>query len=245
MNHDPWKPGRRRVYLMRHGAVSYLLADGRRVADTDAVVLTEDGVRQARAMAAVLAEVPLDLALCTGLPRTRQTAETVLAGRAVAVGTIAPLREIRPGPIDDLEAAAVMPEYVYAAERAAEPGWRFGRGEAFDAFYDRVTAAFERLLLDGGGWQRVLLVAHGMTNRALLAWTTRAGLPGMATFEQDLGCLNVLDFDVEGGRIVRRYVRQLNMTPHGLAKHGVHFTSLERLAWQRAALLDRSRPGMP
>ena len=46
------------------------------------------------------------------------------------------------------------------------------------------------------------------------------GGPGMATFEQDTCCLNVLDADVIDGQIVRRYIRLLNMTPYNLTKHG-------------------------
>lgn len=236
MSQPAWKDGRRRIYLMRHGAVSYLLPDGRRVADTDAVDLTADGIEQARAMGRVLAEVPLDRAACTGLPRTRQTAEHALEGRGLEVEVIAPLREIRPGRIDDLAEHRIEPDYVYAMERAAEPGMTFGGGEAFAGFYDRVTATFERLVVAPGDWHRMLLVAHGGTNRALLAWTTRAGLDGLATFEQDLGCLNVLDFDVHDGRIVRRYLRQLNMTPRSLSKHGLVLTSLETMVAQRARL---------
>lgn len=234
---DPEKPGRRRVHLMRHGAVSYLLEDGRRVADTDLVLLTAEGEAQARAMGALLADVPLDRAFCTGLMRTRQTAEHVLAGRALTLEAVEPLREIRAGHVDELPEAALEDEYVYAALRAHEPGRRFGRGEAYADFYARVTAAFERLLLEGD-WQSALLVAHGHTNRALLAWTTGAGLAGFGHVEQDLGCLNVLDFDVVDGRIARRFVRLINFTPENPAKRGVRFTSLERYAWNRARLRD-------
>ena len=37
-------------------------------------------------------------------------------------------------------------------------------------------------------------------------------------------------------RIVRRYLRQLNMTPRSLAKHGLVLTSLETMVAQRARL---------
>jgi broad specificity phosphatase PhoE len=47
----PGTRGRKRVYLMRHGEVSYRRPDGRTVFSTQ-VALTEEGVEQARHMRA-------------------------------------------------------------------------------------------------------------------------------------------------------------------------------------------------
>src|SRR5512134_380036 len=76
----PGTRGRKRIYLMRHGEVSYRRPDGRTVFST-AVPLTQEGADQALAMRELLAEVPFDLGAHTGLERTRQTAELVLEGR--------------------------------------------------------------------------------------------------------------------------------------------------------------------
>ena len=69
---------RRRLYLFRHGAVDNIDESGEWVADPDVVDLNERGRAQAAAMARLFAGVHVDRALCTGLPRTRQTAQTIL-----------------------------------------------------------------------------------------------------------------------------------------------------------------------
>ncbi len=223
----PGTDDRRRIYLLRHGDVEYYQADGRRVEEPDLVPLTDQGRRQAGLMAELLAVVPFDRALHTGLPRTVETATLVLDGRDVPLEKAGPFREIRLGRVDDLPAHRVHAEYVYGIENAAEPGARFARGEAFAEFHARVVDALIELLLTPG-WTRLLLVAHGGTNRAILSWASHGGLRGMAAFEQDTCCLNVLDADVIDGEIVRRYIRLHNMTPYNLTKHGNYLTSVEQ-----------------
>lgn len=223
----PGTDGRRRVYLMRHGEVAYFDAAGRAV-DPDAVALTECGRAQALAMAELLAEVPLDRAGHTGLLRSRQTAELVLAARDLAPETHETLREIRAGRLRDLPPERVDAEFVYGFERAARPGARFAAGEAYADFAARIGAGLEALLL-APGWSRMLMVAHDGTNRAALGWLTGGGLGAMAAFEQDPGCLNIVDVDIVDGRIVRKLVKTLNLTPTNLAKHGNYLTSLEQV----------------
>jgi len=75
----PGTTGRRRIYLMRHGFVDYTSAAVRKARDRRIATLTDRGIEEARAAGAALSEVHFDLALCSGLPRTRQTAEYVLA----------------------------------------------------------------------------------------------------------------------------------------------------------------------
>src|SRR6185369_4996989 len=79
---------RRRIHLLRHAEVVYLQNDGSVVADPRAVALTPAGLQQAKDVGAMLADVKFDKALCSGLPRTRQTAEAVLAGRSMTIGEV-------------------------------------------------------------------------------------------------------------------------------------------------------------
>ena len=66
----PGTRGRKRVYLTRHGEVSYRRPDGRTEFSTQ-VMLTGEGVEQARQMRELLAQVSFDLGAHTGLARTR------------------------------------------------------------------------------------------------------------------------------------------------------------------------------
>jgi probable phosphoglycerate mutase len=223
----PGTRGRKRVYLMRHGEVSYRRPDGRTVFSTQ-VALTEEGVEQARLMRELLAQAPLDLGVHTGLTRTRQTAELVLEGRPVPLEEIPALREMQAGSIEQLSDERIDAEFTYGFERAAEPGAAFPGGESFAAFQDRIVPAFEALLLRGE-WTTALVVGHGGTNAVILAWVTRGGLAGLSAFEQDAGCVNIIDADVVDGEIVRRMLRAVNLTPYNLAKHKHYLTVAERI----------------
>src|SRR5262245_9774219 len=98
---EKWPPPpRRRVYLMRHGEVDYFGADGRPFRP-EVVPLNADGRRQAQAAAAALDGVPFDRVLTSGLRRSVETAELVVAGRGLAVQHDARLREIETGRLSD------------------------------------------------------------------------------------------------------------------------------------------------
>lgn len=221
----PGTQGRRRIYLMRHGDVEYRGEDGKPV-NPKLVQLTDAGVGQATAAAEMLQDIELHRAVCSGLPRTRQTAEIALAGRNIAVEEMPAFAEIKSGRLADMPRKRWEAEFVYGMERADAPRARFAGGEPFGDFYARVTTAFRELLFSPG-WARMLLVAHDGVNRALLAWASGAGLKGMGAFEQDMGCINVLDADVVDGAVERTLIKAVNLTPSNPAKHGMYLTSLE------------------
>lgn len=223
----PGTRGRKRVYLMRHGEVSYQRADGTTVFSTQ-VALTKEGVEQARQMRDLLSQVSFDLVAHTGLARTRQTAEVVLAGAKVKLEEINALREIEAGSIEHLSNERIDAEFTYGLERAAEPGAAFPGGESFAHFQERVVSAFEAFLRRSD-WTTSLLVGHGGTNAVILAWVTRGGLAGLPAFEQDAGCVNIIDADIVDGDILRRIIRAVNLTPYNLAKHEHYLTVAERI----------------
>ena len=225
----PGTSDRRRIYLLRHGAVEYLNPDGTRVENAREVALTPSGREQAERIAELLRDVELDRILHSDLPRTRETAEIVLGdGRERVLEAVPEFREIHIGDIDGVPSDRMETEFAYGFEAAVDPRASFPGGETFGAFFERVVAGFENLLRQPG-WTRMLLVAHGGTNRVILSWMARGGLDSIASFEQDDGCLNVLDVDVVDGTATRRYVRATNLTPHNFAKEGLYLTTMERI----------------
>ena len=74
-----------------------------------------------------------------------------------------------------------------------------------------------------------MLVAHDGVNRVLIGWAAQAGLRAMSAFEQDMCCLNMLDFDIVDGMISRRLVKLVNLTPYDMAKMALNLTSLEHV----------------
>ena len=233
----PGTGARRRIYLLRHGAVEYLNPDGTVVEDARRVALSATGREQAVRVAELLREVDFDRVVHSDLPRARETAEIVLGdGRAHALEPVQEFSEIEIGHLDRVPSDRIHAEFTYGFESACELGASLARGEPFREFFERVVTRFE-LLIREPGWTRMLVVAHGGTNRAILSWMARGGLESLASFEQDECCLNVLDVDIVNGEIPRRYVRVMNFTPYNLDKEGLFLTTLERIIADR----DRRR----
>ena len=229
----PGTGNRRRIYLLRHGAVEYMKPDGTLVENPRGVGLSPAGREQAVLAANLLRDVRFDRAVHSGLPRARETAEIVLRDtRTQPLESVAELSEIHVGHLDRVPPDRIDAEFTYGFENAGDPGASFARGERFNDFFERVVTRFESLIRQPG-WRRMLVVAHGGTNRAILSWMTRGGLESLASFEQDECCLNVLDVDVVDGEVPRRYVRLMNLTPYNLDKEGLYLTTLERIISDR------------
>lgn len=227
--------GRRRLYLMRHGRVDYFADKVLAAGDHRIAVLTEEGRTQALAAGEALAAVTFDLALCSGLPRTRETAELVLSriSQAPDLGDDLAFEELRGGtlkfPSRDEAAKAMHAQFL----KANLPGARMFGGESFYEAQSRAVAALQDLCT-GPVWRNALLVAHEGINRLLLSWACGAGLAAAPAFEQDTACVNVLDFDIEPGddgrpRIERVIVKMVNVTPYNWLKHGMSRTSMEAI----------------
>jgi probable phosphoglycerate mutase len=226
---------------MRHGHVDYFAREVREAGHTDLVPLTLLGRQQAKASGAALAHVRFDLALSSGLPRTRETAEIVLAANAdvahLTLGVDAGLVEIKGG--GGLARAKSREELAarmaFEFDQAAQPGARMMSGDVFADVQERATGAIKRLLAQPA-WHTALVVAHEGINRLVLSWMTGNALKGVQAFEQDLACINILDFDLVpradgsvGTEIARSMIKAVNITPYNFVKHGMNLTSLEAI----------------
>jgi len=238
----PFEPGvRRRIYLMRHAEAAYLDADGRVARDPRAVPLTAHGRREAAAMGALLAPAHFDRAICSGLPRTVETAEIVLADKRLPLERVPELEEVRGGPRGPGVALSAR-DVAYSIWEAERPDGRFLGGESYADLHTRVTGALQRIVAQPT-WQRLLLVAHGGVNRVILAWALGAPLGAMPRMEQDSACLNVIDLDhhAESQALLRTTVRGLNLTAVDPAKHEHWLTTLERQGQELGAILGGAR----
>jgi probable phosphoglycerate mutase len=218
--------GRRRLYLMRHGEVSYFDLEGRPY-HPGTVPLNAEGQLQAEAAARELADIPLDRALASTLLRSITTAHAVIAGRALELQTQEELCEIQPGRLADIPPNAVERAFVGAFGGDIERDTRFLGGETFGSLQDRVLQCFRQLLGDPS-WRHALVVAHGGVNRTILAHALGVGLRGAGAMEQDAGCINIIDVDNDG----RFLVRLVNYTPTNPMKIGIELTTMERIYLQ-------------
>lgn len=238
----PGTTGRRRIYLMRHGHVDYFSPEVIASGDFEGVPLTALGRDQARAAGQALAHVPFDRVICSGLNRTRETAEITISQHEINPKLKV---EVEPGLVElkgSTNGPPMTREKLGAAlafqfDAAGEPGARFGLGTNGEVFADalaRGRLSLERLLQQRD-WAHALVVAHEGINRMLLGWMTGAGLKGVQAFEQDTACINILDFDMapridgQGVEIIRKVIKGLNITPYNWTKFGMNMTSLERI----------------
>jgi broad specificity phosphatase PhoE len=130
--------------------------------------LTELGRRQASELGERLEDTELDAIYSSDLQRARETAEVVARMKSLTVETTPDLREVDVGSWSGLtraEAEARYPE-AYARWLQGAEGW--DDGETYDQLGERVVRAIQRIAKDHDG-QRVLIVAHGGTIRAIHA----------------------------------------------------------------------------
>jgi len=216
-----YAPMRRRLYLMRHGAVSYFGADGQPV-DPDAVSLNDEGRAQAEAARALLEGVAFDRVLASGLPRTLETARIVAPDSALEKW--AELRELRGDRLSGIPPDELESEFVHAFRGVVPNDKRFLGGETVGELFDRVLPALERLLADAS-WDTTLAVLHGAVNRAILSFALTGERMFLGHFEQAPGCVNVLDVGEEW------IVRAVNVAPLDLLHTSSRLTTMEGY-WQ-------------
>ena len=210
---------RRRLYLLRHGAVAYFDDDGRPVAPDD-VPLTAEGREQAEATRALLDGVELDRVIASGLPRTVETAALVAPGHEVE--TWPELREIAGDRFSAIPPEELEEAFVHAFRGIVPNEKRFLGGETIGELFDRVLPALERLVADDG-WDTALVVAHGAVNRAILSYALTGERLFLGRFEQAPGCLNVLDVDETDW-----VVRAVNVAATDLVHRSTRLTQMEQ-----------------
>ena len=215
---------------MRHGSVDYFKADGTPVPPRT-VPLNDAGRTQADAAGALFAAagVRFDRVLASGLDRTVETAQRVLAaaGQDVEIARDPRLEEIRSGRLDAIAPADLRAAFtgVFSAAVNVE-SLQFLGGETVGAMMDRCLPAFDELLADPT-WTVALCVLHGGINRALLGHALTGGRTFLGRLEQSPACINVLD--IGEGDIV---VRATNLAPTQWLHERERYTTMEKLLAQ-------------
>lgn len=236
----PFLPGtnsRRRIYLMRHGHVDYFnppIVDGE--PDTTQVNLTERGQGEARAAGVALQAIRFDKAVCSGYPRTYQTAQGVLAAQgdhAPVLEIDADLRELKSGDFNFghlLTQHSLSEALVGAFDEAWSAGVDGSLGEGGERFQDGLERARDALdrLIANPNWATALVVAHEGINRLLLSYIATGSVAAAGAFEQDLACINIIDLDMaDNGGLHRMALKSVNITGLNPVKDGMVLNSIE------------------
>jgi broad specificity phosphatase PhoE len=222
-------PKRRRIFLMRHGDVTYFDDSGRAI-DPDTVPLNEHGRAQATAAGRAFAsqDVRFDRVIVSGLKRTVETAQHVLAetGQSIELEVVPAWQEIRGGRLAEIPPDEIENAFLRVFEGIVPEDTRFLGGETVGELLDRVLPEVAKLRADPS-WDTALLVLHGGVNRAILSHAITAG--GRLFFghlAQATGCINALDV---GATPTDWVVRLLNFSPPSPLHRDVRNTTMEML----------------
>ncbi|HET8588105.1 MAG TPA: histidine phosphatase family protein [Nakamurella sp.] len=208
------------VHLVRH-AESRWNVERRYQGQTDSG-LTDDGIRQAAALAEALARlVPApDLVVCSDLPRAMDTCRPYATVVGAPMTTDQALREISVGDWSGRtfdEIASEHPDTVAAVQGGAD--LPRGGGETFAQARSRVAGALTRTvrrLSDGDGDRTVVAVSHGGPIRVAAAAAIGVPPPGHTAFSSPDNCsLTTIKFTPDRGAELVRYNHTL--APAGVA----------------------------
>jgi probable phosphoglycerate mutase len=219
---------RRRIFLMRHGSVTYFDGAGKPYLP-ETVPLNEDGRAQADAAghAFAAAGVRFDRVIVSGLPRTVETTARVLGvtGQAIVPEVWPELEEIRGGRLSAIPLEELKRAFTGAFEGLVPAGQRFLGGESVGELMDRVHPALARLRADPS-WDSVLLVLHGGVNCAILSFALTGQRLFLGGLAQAPGCINALDVGEEERDWV---VRCVNHSPPDPLQPAARATTMELL----------------
>lgn len=193
------------VYLIRHGTVVGA-ETGRLVGHLD-VPLSPAGEAEMGRLAARLAPVPLAAVYASDLLRARRSAEILARPHGLAPVLVPALREMAMGRWEGLTAGEIQAREpgTFEAWLARVGEFPFPEGEDVAALLGRAWPAFEKIVGRHAG-ERVAIVAHGGTNRAILCRALGLPLEQLLSIGQDYAALSLIEW--RGGRAVLHLLNQ-------------------------------------
>ena len=184
-----------RVFLIRHGSTeaNERLPFVLQGCELDGP-LSENGRRQAAALARFLAPFEFAAIYSSPMRRTLETVSPIAESRGLAVASIDALRECSVGRWAGLSWDEIRKREPRECQRfLADPAdVRHPDGESYRDLASRVTSAIQEILLQHRG-QNILIMAHNMVNRVLLAGMLGVDLRNVRRIRQTNCCINVLE----------------------------------------------------
>ncbi len=199
----------KRLYLARHGETEWN-ADNRVQGSID-IPLSAKGREQAGWLVKCMARMHRpDITFSSDLCRARETAEIVASGLGFSGPLESPLlREINCGKWEGLSVGDLERDFPREYEMwRLDPEYRCPGGESVADVKKRIEAFFAGKAAELSSAETVMIVAHGLFNRTVLAHIMNLGIQQCRYFEQDNAALNVFVW----GRFMPRAVAW-NYTP--------------------------------
>ena len=183
-----------RLFLVRHGATT-LSAEDRFAGSTD-VPLSDEGRRQAAALAARLQRDPIAAAYCSPMRRTIETASILAEAHKIDPITRPGLREIDHGRWEGLTRQDVETRYHDEYLRWEEDPFTVAPagGECGVDVMARALPVI-RAIVEAHEGQQILVVSHKATIRLVISSLLGFDARGYRDrLDQAPACLNVIDF---------------------------------------------------
>ena len=157
-----------RILIARHGQ-TVTNREGRFCGHFE-TELTTLGVSQARALAARLAPIQIDVVYTSDFGRAIETAALVLEGRKIPAAIDPALRELHYGDWEGRKGGEVAKAYPeqYKLMRAEDPAWRPPGGETIGDVRLRTFASLNRIA-KLHQHQTVLIVTHGTAINCMIS----------------------------------------------------------------------------
>jgi len=196
------------IYLVRHGQTVWN-EEGRLCGSSD-VPLSDEGLAQARKLAARLKDIGIAAIYSSPLLRARQTAEAIAAHHRVEVKIEPDLREIDYGDWEGLKVADVLEQFPEIEKLRREEPMKFAapNGEPMLQFAKRVISAIQRVAASHAD-ETICVIAHQTVNRFILCWILQSLHPAhrisspidfrfWRQLRQDPACVNLLQVREDG-----------------------------------------------
>ncbi|PIP45045.1 MAG: hypothetical protein COZ70_05770 [Deltaproteobacteria bacterium CG_4_8_14_3_um_filter_51_11] len=190
-----------RLYLLRHGQVMDF-ASFPIYGHTD-VDMTETGILQMEMAAKRLKLATVSAIYASDLKRAHAGALIIACHHDVPVKVEKDLREMYFGAWEGSTLSHLRENYAEElSKRQADPlNYRApGGAETLSEFSHRIINCMEKIF-DANKGGKIVIVAHGGTNRVILAQALRMKTEEIFRIHQDYGCLNIIDYFPESALV--------------------------------------------
>jgi alpha-ribazole phosphatase len=191
-----------RLYLARHGQI-YGFEKQIMCGFTD-TPLTPIGRMQMERLAERLRHADIGIIYSSDLQRSSLGAQIIARDHDTEVFQRPELRELNFGIWEGLSLTELMEQFPEeAAKRKAEIlNYQIPEGETILSFSRRISACLNSILASNHD-RDILMVAHKGVNRVILCHLLELDLSNVFIFQQDYGCLNVIDFFPDNTKVIK------------------------------------------
>lgn len=200
-------PHYQRIYLIRHGQTEWNKQGLMQGGGYD-IPLNENGLSQAAYAAEELSAIPLDVIASSHLQRAHQTADVIHSSQPSATRLVfSEFGEMRFG---EFEGYAIrgpqatedkMKRFQIMNEQMADDSEQeWPDGESTRQVEVRSRKALYEIMKKHEDSKHIAIVAHGRTNKILLASLLLNDLSQFRTIKQGNTCINIIDFEKKDER---------------------------------------------